>query len=282
MLNLPMDLRFDELMIKTKFDFLMQLSHLQLLGFVVAVLAIYVLRPRKPKGCLDPENFKEFKLVKKTQLTHNASQFRFALPKPTSIFGLPVGQHIVCRGQDREGKEVIRPYTPITLDSDLGFFELVVKMYPNGRMSHHFREMKEGEYLPVKGPKVHSLSFKSSLRILGRFKYKVGQARAFGMIAGGSGITPMFQLTRGILENPKDKTNMNLIYANVTVNDSLLKPPETWNGGIGHVSKEMIQTHCPAPASDIQILRCGPPGMNKAMATHLEALGYDSKMQFEF
>ncbi|XP_031280872.1 NADH--cytochrome b5 reductase 1-like [Pistacia vera] len=291
MLNLPMDLRFDELMIKTKFDFLMQLSHLQLLGFVVAVLAIYVLRSRKPKGCLDPENFKEFKLVKKTQLTHNASKFRFALPKPTSIFGLPVGQHIVCRGQDREGKEVIRPYTPITLDSDLGFFELVVKMYPNGRMSHYFREMKVGEYLPVKGPK-------------GRFKYKVGQARAFGMIAGGSGITPMFQLTRGILENPKDKTNMNLIYANVTVNDILLKeeldnfavkfpnrfkvyyvlsqPPETWNGGIGHVSKEMIQTHCPAPASDIQILRCGPPGMNKAMATHLEALGYDSEMQFEF
>ncbi|KAJ0045852.1 hypothetical protein Pint_05728 [Pistacia integerrima] len=318
MLNLPMDLRFDELMIKTKFDFLMQLSHLQLLGFVVAVLVIYVLRSRKPKGCLDPENFKEFKLVKKTQLTHNASKFRFALPKPTSIFGLPVGQHIVCRGQDREGKEVVRPYTPITLDSDLGFFELVVKMYPNGRMSHHFREMKEGEYLPVKGPK-------------GRFKYKVGQGRAFGMIAGGSGITPMFQLTRGILENPKDKTNMNLIYANVTVNDILLKsvspsfermtfslktnqedtlsapllveeldnfavkfpnrfkvyyvlsqPPETWNGGIGHVSKEMIQTHCPAPASDIQILRCGPPGMNKAMATHLEALGYDSKMQFEF
>lgn len=33
----------------------------------------------------------------------------------------------------------------------------------------------------------------------GRLKYKVGQARAFGMIAGGSGITPMFQVNIELL-----------------------------------------------------------------------------------
>jgi len=27
-------------------------------------------------------------------------------------------------------------------------------MYPQGRMSHHFSEMREGDYLAVKGPKV--------------------------------------------------------------------------------------------------------------------------------
>lgn len=31
------------------------------------------------------------------------------------------------------------------------------------------------------------------------------------------------------------------------------QPPEEWDGGVGFVSKEMIQTHCPAPASDIQV-----------------------------
>jgi hypothetical protein len=30
-------------------------------------------------------------------------------------------------------------------------------MYPQGRMSHHFREMREGDYLAVKGPKVKLL-----------------------------------------------------------------------------------------------------------------------------
>ncbi|PPE02898.1 hypothetical protein GOBAR_DD00058 [Gossypium barbadense] len=242
-------------------------------------------------GCLDPENFREFKLVKRQQLSHNVAKFTFELPTPTSVLGLPIGQHISCRGKDSQGEEVIKPYTPTTLDSDVGHFELVIKMYPQGRMSHHFRELRVGDYLAVKGPK-------------GRFRYQPGQVRAFGMIAGGSGITPMFQVARAILENPKDMTNVHLIYANVTYEDILLKeeldslvakypgrfkvyyvlnePPEVWNGGAGFVSKEMIQTHCPAPAPDIKILRCGPPPMNKAMAGHLDALGYSPEIQFQF
>ncbi|KAL8460148.1 hypothetical protein ACS0TY_031116 [Phlomoides rotata] len=261
---------------------------------LVAVGAAYVLlssNNKKPKVCLDPENFKEFKLVKKTQLSHNVAKFRFALPTPTSVLGLPIGQHISCRGKDSQGEEVIKPYTPTTLDTDVGYIELVIKMYPQGRMSHHFREMREGDYLAVKGPK-------------GRFKYQPGQVRAFGMVAGGSGITPMFQVTRAILENPSDKTRVHLIYANVTYDDILLKdeldslarnypdrfkiyyvlnqPPEIWDGGVGFVSKEMIQAHCPQPASDIKVLRCGPPPMNKAIAGHLDTLGYSSEMQFQF
>uniref|UniRef100_A0ACD5VSS5 Uncharacterized protein n=1 Tax=Avena sativa TaxID=4498 RepID=A0ACD5VSS5_AVESA len=278
-------------------DFLQGRSVETMAAIAVAVVAVAVggvfllRRSKKSKGCLDPENFKKFKLVEKTQISHNVAKFRFALPTPTSALGLPIGQHISCRGQDATGEEVIKPYTPTTLDSDLGNFQLVIKMYPQGRMSHHFREMKVGDYMSVKGPK-------------GRFKYQVGQVRAFGMIAGGSGITPMFQVARAILENPNDKTKVHLIYANVTTEDILLKeeldsmaqeypdrfkiyyvlnqPPEVWNGGVGFVSQEMIKTHCPAPAEDIQILRCGPPPMNKAMAAHLEELGYTKEMQFQF
>ncbi|KAG5517252.1 hypothetical protein RHGRI_037868 [Rhododendron griersonianum] len=269
-----------------------------MVGVAVALVAIgagtayyFHLSNKKPKGCLDPESFKEFKLVKRTQLSHNVAKFRFALPTPDSVVGLPIGQHMSCRGKDSQGEDVIKPYTPTTLDSDIDYFELVIKMYPQGRMSHHFREMCEGDYLAVKGPK-------------GRFKYQPGQVRAFGMLAGGTGIAPMFQVTRAILENPKDKTNVRLIYANVTYEDILLKeeldnlasnfpsrftvyyvlnqPPEVWDGGVGFVSKEMIQAQCPAPAPDIQILRCGPPPMNKAMSAHLDALGYTPEMQFQF
>ncbi|KAF7831553.1 NADH--cytochrome b5 reductase 1-like [Senna tora] len=269
------------------------------ISIAVAVVAIvggtayYFCVTKKSKGasCLDPENFKPFKLVKRTQISHNVAKFRFSLPTPDSVLGLPIGQHISCRGKDSLGEEVIKPYTPTTLDTDLGYFELVIKMYPEGRMSHHFKELQEGYYLAVKGPK-------------GRFKYQPNEVRAFGMIAGGTGITPMFQVTRAILENPQDKTNIHLIYANVTYDDILLKeeldnfaqkfpsrfrvyyvlnqPPEEWDGGVGFVSKEMIQTHCPAPSPDIKILRCGPPPMNKAMAAHLDALGYSSQMLFQF
>ncbi|PKU66932.1 NADH--cytochrome b5 reductase 1 [Dendrobium catenatum] len=274
----------------------LQAHTIEIVGVAVAVVAVaagiaYLYLSKKAKGCLDPENFKKFELVDRKQLSHNVAKFRFALPKPTSVLGLPIGQHISCRGTDSLGEEVIKPYTPTTLDSDVGYFELVIKMYPQGRMSHHFREMKVGDYLSVKGPK-------------GRFKYQIGQVRAFGMLAGGSGITPMFQVARAILENPKDKTMVHLIYANVTYDDILLKeelnslsenypgrfkvyyvlnqPPEVWDGGFGFVSKEMIQSHCPAPAQDIQILRCGPPPMNKAMAAHLDEIGYTKEMQFQF
>lgn len=258
---------------------------------VVATAAYFLTSKKKSRVCLDPENFKEFKLVKRVQLSHNVAKFTFELPTPTSVLGLPIGQHISCRGKDGQGEDVIRPYTPTTLDSDVGRFELVIKMYPQGKMSHHFREMRVGDYLSVKGPK-------------GRFKYQPGQVRAFGMIAGGSGITPMFQVARAILENPNDKTIVHLIYANVTSEDILLKeeldamaknypdrfslyyvlnqPPEGWNGGVGFVTKEMIKENCPAPAADVQILRCGPPPMNKAMAAHLEELGYTSGMLFQF
>eukprot|EP00268_Persea_americana_P027079 TRINITY_DN2657_c0_g1_i4.p1 TRINITY_DN2657_c0_g1~~TRINITY_DN2657_c0_g1_i4.p1 ORF type:complete len:278 (-),score=57.09 TRINITY_DN2657_c0_g1_i4:552-1385(-) len=275
---------------------LFQSPNIEILSIAVAVAAIgavsaYIYLSKKPKGCLDPENFKEFKLVKRIQLSHNVAKFQFALPSPTSVLGLPIGQHISCRGKDGTGEEVLKPYTPTTLDSDIGYFELVIKMYPQGRMSHHFREMRVGDFLPVRGPK-------------GRFKYQPGQVRAFGMLAGGSGITPMFQVARAILENPNDSTKVHLIYANVTFEDILLKeeldnlagnypsrfkiyyvlnqPPEVWDGGVGFVSKEMIQAHCPVPAPDIQILRCGPPPMNKAMAAHLDALGYTAEMQFQF
>lgn len=32
------------------------------------------------------------------------------------------------RGKDSQGEEVIKPYTPTTLDSDVGHFELVIKV----------------------------------------------------------------------------------------------------------------------------------------------------------
>ncbi|CAL5401596.1 unnamed protein product [Camellia sinensis] len=239
-----------------------------MVGIAFALVAVgagtayyfYLSNKNKPKGCLDPENFKKFKLVKRTQLSHNVAKFRFDLPTPTSVLGLPIGQHMSCRGKDSQG-DVIKPYTPTTLDSDVGYFELVIKMYPQGRMSHHFREMREGDYLAMKGPK-------------GRFKYQPGQVRAFGMLAGGTGITPMFQ---------EELANLACSFPNrFNVYCVLNQPPEGWDGGVGSVSKEMIQAHCPAPASDIQILRCGPPPMNKAMAAHLEALGYASQMQFQF
>lgn len=43
------------------------------------------------------------------------------------------------------------------------------------------------------------------------------------MLAGGSGITPMFQVANAILKDTTDKTDIRLIFANVTVEDILIR-----------------------------------------------------------
>ncbi|KAG8085957.1 hypothetical protein GUJ93_ZPchr0010g9576 [Zizania palustris] len=84
-------------------------------------------------GCLDPENFKEFTLVEKRDRSRPSSGLLSRVQTPTRLllywaFQIPIGQHISCRGQDAAGEEVIKPCTPTTLDSDLGYFELVIKV----------------------------------------------------------------------------------------------------------------------------------------------------------
>ena len=44
----------------------------------------------------------------------------------------------------------------------------------------------------------------------------------------------------------------------------------------------MMKEHLPAPANDIKIVLCGPPGMIKAMIPTLKALGYTDEMLFSY
>eukprot|EP00175_Furcellaria_lumbricalis_P000807 FN605756.1.p1 GENE.FN605756.1~~FN605756.1.p1 ORF type:complete len:91 (-),score=15.62 FN605756.1:12-284(-) len=43
------------------------------------------------------------------------------------------------------------------------------------------------------------------------------------MVCGGTGVTPMWQVFRAILDDPNDRTEVSLVFANVTVDDILLK-----------------------------------------------------------
>ncbi|XP_018468308.2 NADH--cytochrome b5 reductase 1 isoform X4 [Raphanus sativus] len=88
-------------------EFLRTLDRQILLGVFVAFVAVsasaaYCLSSsKKRRGCLDPENFKEFKLVKKQQLSHNVAKLVFELPSSTAVLGLPIGQHISCSNGQR-------------------------------------------------------------------------------------------------------------------------------------------------------------------------------------
>ncbi len=181
--------------------------------------------------------------------------YRFKLPNPTDILGLPIGQHIsVAATIAGQPKEVVRSYTPISSDENPGHFDLLLKSYPTGNISKHMATLKIGQTVKVKGPK-------------GAMVYTPNMVRHFGMIAGGTGITPMLQIIRAIIRGrPKnggtDKTEVDLIFANVDFGDILLRedldalaeadpgfrvhyvlnnPPEKWTGGMGFVTADIIK-----------------------------------------
>lgn len=44
------------------------------------------------------------------------------------------------------------------------------------------------------------------------------------------------------------------------------KAPAKWAGGVGYVTKDIIQKHLPAPSEDSIVFVCGPPPMMKAIS----------------
>lgn len=66
----------------------------------------------------------------KTEIDARPCRYRFGLPRSTDCLGLPIGQHISVSAEI-DGKNIVRSYTPTTLDEDKGHFDLVVKVSPS-------------------------------------------------------------------------------------------------------------------------------------------------------
>ncbi|PWN35220.1 ferredoxin reductase-like protein [Meira miltonrushii] len=254
-----------------------------IVGLVASIGVLIWINAGKAKPVLNPKEWQSFKLMERKDVSDNTAVYRFRLPSDQSILGLPIGQHISLQA-NIDGKNVQRSYTPVSSDDERGFFDLMIKTYPNGNISKHMSTLKVGDKMQVKGPK-------------GQMRYSPDLCRRIGMLAGGTGITPMLQIIRAMAKNPKDNTKIDLIYANVKENDILLRkelddlaeksperftvhyflnePPQGWKYGSGFVSKEAIEEKFPKPADDIKILLCGPPPMINAMKKHLDELGYE-------
>lgn len=145
----------------------------------------------------------------------------------------------------------MRSYTPISGDEEKGYVDLLIKAYPTGNISKHMASLMVGQTIKVRGPK-------------GAMVYTPNMVKRFGMIAGGTGITPMLQIIKAIIRGRAagDTTEVDLIFANVNEEDILLKedldklaaqdskfrvhyvlnnPPQGWTGGVGFVTQDMIK-----------------------------------------
>lgn len=240
--------------------------------------------PLLSRGWLDPQTFHPLPLVEKTLVAPNVYRLVFELPTPDTVLGLPIGQHVSIKATI-DGATVQRSYTPVSNNSDKGILDLVIKVYPDGLLTgKYLANLSVGDEVMFRGPK-------------GAMRYKRGLCKKIGMLAGGTGITPMYQLIRAICEDPRDTTEVSLIYANRTEDDILLRgelesfakrypmnlkihylldnPPDNWAYGTGFVTKELMAERFPGPREESKVMLCGPPGMVNAAKKALADLGFE-------
>jgi cytochrome-b5 reductase len=172
-------------------------------------------------------------------------------------------------------------------------------------MSEHIHSLNPGDSLAFKGP-------------LPKYPWEANKHEHIALLAGGTGITPMYQLLRAIFNNPEDKTKVTLVFGNPGPEDILLKkeldelentypqrfkafylldnPPKEWTGGKGFITKDLLKTVLPEPKEkNVKVFVCGPPGMYQALSGPkvspkdqgeltgaLKELGYDKDQVYKF
>ncbi|TRX95567.1 hypothetical protein FHL15_003525 [Xylaria flabelliformis] len=211
-----------------------------------------------PKAFGSGPAFLSLQLQSTEVVNHNTKRLRFALP--TKEHG---ASFLVC--------DLTRPSQEAA-----GVLELMVKKYPNGKQSTHLHSLQPGDSLRFVTP-------------IPGYKWTPNKHSDITLIAGGAGITPMYQLIQGVLSSPEDKTRITLVFGVNTDADVLLKsefedferrfpnrfkvvytvsnPVPNSPYPKGYVTKELLSKVVTATpgTENMKVFVCGPPAMENAL-----------------
>jgi cytochrome-b5 reductase len=235
-----------------------------------------------------PTEFLAVPVLSVRQETHNSKVLRFGLPEGVSL-SLPVSSAIVLNAPMADGKSIARPYNPISSNDQLGSFDLLVKVYPEGKVSQYVNSLKPGD----------RVSFKQVKPNLKPFRYPFGKA-SITMVAGGTGVAPMIQALHPLLSTPGDSTRVRLLFGNLSPADIMLRKeldalalqhPDRlqvhyvvgrsadeaavpgWEGEAGWIDEDKLKRLAFPPAADTAVWLCGLDEMYKSLAgSRLKAL----------
>lgn len=170
----------------------------------------------------------------------------------------------------------------------------MVKHYPTGKASTHLHSLQPGD----------TLTFAATLK---GYPWTPNKFSQIYLIAGGAGITPIYQLIQGILNNPHDKTKINLVFGVNTEQDLLLREeleklkrrfPDRFGylytvshlkgdgegeaSGLrkGYVTEELLR-QVVKKTDGSHVFVCGPPGMEEALVGSKASQGILGRLGFE-
>lgn len=272
-------------------------------------------RQKTQEGCFIGPEFSPLELVATLDYNHDSKIFEFGLPDGQSL-NLPVCACILMKGKTADGEDAVRPYTPISDNSMVGKFQLLIKKYEQGVVSKYVHSLKIGD-------KVEFKHIPFNVKIQHPFVAQSeggGPVRTVSMLCGGTGIAPMYQALHKVLSDSNDDTVVTLLYGNRTEADILLREeldalaakhpaqlklhhilgataedpaPEGWTGEVGWIDEDKIRRLCPAPGPDTLVFVCGVPALYTSLCgprgdtslpedTVLAKLGYSPSMVFKF
>ncbi|KAI9879835.1 MAG: hypothetical protein M1830_006858 [Pleopsidium flavum] len=245
---------------------------------------------------LRPRSWTKAVLCEKKSVSWDTRIFVYKLEHDDQNLGLPIGQHLMVRLRDPVTREaIIRSYTPISDVSNKGYLELLIKVYFDSGEVKGGKMTKAMDALPIG----HSVDFKGPIgkfEYIGKGKCSIGglqkHVKSFVMICGGSGITPIFQVFRAVMQDREDKTRCVVLDGNRLVDDilckeeldalatgnedrckllyTLTKAPEDWTGLKGRISGQLVKEHCTKDDKTL-VLICGPEALEKSI--HVSLLG---------
>ncbi|KAL5017619.1 hypothetical protein ScPMuIL_007208 [Solemya velum] len=157
---------------------------------------------------LSRTEYHKFTISGITRESWNVSRYRFALNKRQSL-RIKYGDHVIIRAVVNE-RYVTRQFTPVSDIDCLGYFEFLIKLYETGVMSSVIRTWEIGTEVDIRGP-------------FGNISYTPNQCRDVYLLAAGTGITPISQMIRCVLDNESDDTRLHLIYCCKLYTDILMK-----------------------------------------------------------
>lgn len=261
-----------------------------------------------PGECQFTTEWDSVALLKKFVVSETSCVLRFACPDKTKPLNLSTCACILAKADipdaDGEMQAVIRPYTPISTNAQIGSFDMLIKDYKeNGTMSRFLCEdLNVGDSIDFK-------HIEFNVKTQAPFQWK-----KIAMLVGGTGITPMVQALHAILGDKSSEIQVDMLYGSRVSSDILGKEmldswskeerlnvthvlshePEgsSWKGARGFITKELIEEKFPSPdEEDIVIFVCGPavmydifsgPRGESEVSGILAEMGYSSEQVYKF